>query len=157
MTGRIKRPVCFMELTLYRTEDAPNKLIKSFVDSQPAKTAKGALRERTSLIDPVLWVTADPRGFNYARIDQFSRYYFIDEVQSVNNGIWEIRLHVDVLMTYADEIKKLQATRVQSSSPDPYSASADYPVSVKSDIRRVNFPYTFKESAKMILVAVVGA
>lgn len=152
-----KAPPLSMELTLYATKSAPNAIDKEFDADTPAKTVTGTLRERTSLIDPVLWVKADARGYNYARIEQFGRWYFIDSIQSVSNGLWEVRLHVDVLKTYANQIRALQATRTRGATVDPLSDAADYPISAKSTARWFDFPYTFKESDKMVLVAVIGA
>lgn len=36
---------------------------------------------------------------NYAFIPQLNRYYFITDIVAVNNRLWEVRMHVDVLMT----------------------------------------------------------
>ena len=152
-----KAPPLLMELTLYATKSAPNAIDKDFDPETPAMTVKGTLRERTSLVDPVLWVKADARGYNYARIEEFGRWYFIDAVQSVSNGLWEIRLHVDVLKTYAEQIRTLQATRTRGATVDPLSDAANYPISAKSSARWFDFPYTFSESNKMVLVAVIGA
>lgn len=143
-----------MDLILYKTDSAPNAINKTLTDAQ---AVTGTLRERTSMLDPVLWVKQDPRTYSYAQIEQFNRYYFIDSIQSVNNGLWEIRLHVDVLMSYQNQIKALDATRTIAENPNPYNDAADYPVSVKSNATKISFPYTFAASDKMILIGLVGA
>ena len=42
-------------------------------------------------------------------ISDFSRYYFIDDIISINNDIWEVHGHVDVLETYKTQILANQA------------------------------------------------
>ena len=65
------------------------------------------LKENTSILRPtiILLSVTDPTGFNYMYISEFGRYYFIDDIVSVNNNIWEISGHVDVLETYGTAIK----------------------------------------------------
>lgn len=46
---------------------------------------------------------------NYGYIPEFNRYYFISDIISIRNNIWRLNMHVDVLMSYAKEIKKLKA------------------------------------------------
>ena len=46
---------------------------------------------------------------NYAYIPEFNRYYFINDIISVRKNIWQLIMNVDVLMSYKDEILKLDA------------------------------------------------
>lgn len=70
---------------------------------------EGVLRDGCSLIDPVILVQASSPGFhannsNYIYVQEFQRYYYITNIVSVNNTLWELHCHVDVLMSYADQI-----------------------------------------------------
>ena len=47
---------------------------------------------------------------NYAYITDYNRYYFVDSVTVGRNGMYIVQLSVDVLMTYADAIKNINAT-----------------------------------------------
>ena len=47
---------------------------------------------------------------NYAFISDYGRYYFVDSVTVGRNGVYIVQLSIDVLMTYADGIKKINAT-----------------------------------------------
>lgn len=47
---------------------------------------------------------------NYAYISDYNRYYFVDSVTVGRNGMYIVKLSVDVLMTYADGIKNINAT-----------------------------------------------
>lgn len=46
---------------------------------------------------------------NYARITEFNRYYFITDITSIRNNLWEISMTCDVLMSYKTEILNLPA------------------------------------------------
>lgn len=88
--------------------DPTNKLVKS---PTPVLTLGGTLRAPASITDPIIEFnfSDNPEVFskvNYARIETFSRYYFITNIVSTYNNLWEIHMHVDVLMSFADEIKK---------------------------------------------------
>lgn len=78
----------------------------------------GTLRESCDVIDPIIQIEVNefPFTLNYARIDDFNRYYFVTNVISVRQGLWEIRLHVDVLMTYWDSYKYAPAVISRSET-----------------------------------------
>lgn len=46
---------------------------------------------------------------NYAYIPLFNRYYVINDIISVRLNVWQIRLSVDVLMSYKNQIRNLYA------------------------------------------------
>ena len=71
-------------------------------------TISGTLREKTSLIDPVIVIEGDLSNYvncNYMTIQAFNRSYFINNITSVSNNLFEISAHVDVLTTYKDQIR----------------------------------------------------
>lgn len=71
-------------------------------------TISGTLREKTSLIDPVIVIEGDLSNYvncNYMTIQAFNRSYFINNITSVSNNLFEISAHVDVLTTYKTQIR----------------------------------------------------
>jgi len=95
-------------IQFYRNKAEPNRVDKlnyiTLVD-----TLSGELREASSIVSPT--ITIQKMGiptFNYAYIPQFNRYYFIDNITSIRNDLWEISMSVDVLMSYKNAI--LQST-----------------------------------------------
>lgn len=81
------------------------RLNKSITD---IATISGTLREKTSLIDPVIVIEGDLSNYvncNYMTIQAFNRSYFINNITSVSNNLFEISAHVDVLTTYKDQIR----------------------------------------------------
>lgn len=74
-------------------------------------TINGALREGSSIMDPVITIEqTDIPTFNYVKIPAFNnRYYYVTDITSVAYGLWRITLHTDVLMTYDAGIRSLTA------------------------------------------------
>lgn len=69
---------------------------------------EGVLKDATSIIDPVIMVEANltsVRWANYMKIPAFGRYYFINNIRSIRAGLVAFECHVDVLTSYADEIR----------------------------------------------------
>ena len=65
----------------------------------------GNLREETPLTDLVITIQqSEVPTFNYAFIKSFNRYYYVTDITSVRNNLWEISLSVDVLMTYKEAL-----------------------------------------------------
>lgn len=61
------------------------------------------LKSDNSILQPIL-VLKNYVGGNYCYIDEFKRYYFINDVRLLTGGLYELHLNVDVLMTYKDII-----------------------------------------------------
>lgn len=95
------------------------------------------LREGSSVMTPVIEIETpthivtidgvdtevdyDVTAFNYAFIPYFNnRYYFIEDIVSVNNRLWELHLRTDVLYTYAAEIYKSNAVVTRSATGNAY-------------------------------------
>lgn len=81
----------------------------------------GDLRDGCSLIDPVIEIQASSPGFhlnhsNYIYIPDFGRYYYITNIISTHFPLWEIHCHVDVLMSYAEQIKAQTAVVARQES-----------------------------------------
>lgn len=96
-------------ITLQINNSEKNRLDKSITD---LVTLTGTLRAETSIIDPVIVVEGDLSSFvncNYMTIDSFHRKYFVNNIRSIRNDLFEITAHVDVLTTYAPQIRENNA------------------------------------------------
>lgn len=74
----------------------------------PVCTLTGTLRDGTSIIDPEFLVDASVDTFvgcNYVSVPEFGRSYFIRNIQAYRNTLSIISCHVDVLSSFADEIR----------------------------------------------------
>ena len=93
-----------MTIMLYNNASAVNAVNKELTH---LASLTGTLREESSIIDPVITMAGIGEHLtsaNYAYIEEFGRYYFINNVESVRNGLWRVSMHVDVLYTYAEQI-----------------------------------------------------
>lgn len=98
-----------MDITLQINNSEKNKLDKSITD---IVTLSGTLRDQTSIINPVIVIEGDLSSFvncNYMTISAFNRSYFINNITSINNNLFEISAHVDVLSTYKSQIRENSA------------------------------------------------
>lgn len=71
-------------------------------------TITGVLRESSTIIDPVFLVETSLESVssvNYITIPEFKRSYFVNNITLVRTGLVEFACHVDVLSSFADEIK----------------------------------------------------
>lgn len=98
-----------MTITLYRNESEPEKVDKTLVT---IRTVTGTLRAETSLTDPTIQFTgtlAAFSGVNYVHVPDFGRYYFVTGVRSIRDGLVELSMHVDVLMSFSTQIRQNSA------------------------------------------------
>lgn len=100
-----------MIVNLMLSKDEPETLVKT-----PTSIIEmsGTLRTECSVLDPVILIQIDQEivnitRINYCYIPEFNRYYFIKGMRVMRENLWEVALHVDVLMSYADFIKELPA------------------------------------------------
>lgn len=105
-----------MDIYLYNTADDDNVLNKTLTDELLISDVK--LKNPVNINNPMLslsskivyddgfgggW-TYETKGYNYAYIPEFERYYFIENITLQSNAINVLSLKVDVLKTYENEI-----------------------------------------------------
>lgn len=76
------------------------------------------LKDSTDIMRPIIQLASAelPPGANYCYIPDFKRYYFIS-AQNIQPGkLLQIRLDVDVLMSFKDEVNSAQVVAVKSSN-----------------------------------------
>ena len=107
-----------------------NKSATNVVDKelQQEFDVVGTLRGGSSVIDPVLLIEANAPGFhandvNYIYVQEFRRYYYITNIISTNHKMWEIHCHVDVLMSYREQIR--QQTAIVARQETKYNLYLD--------------------------------
>ena len=97
----------FVATTYYNASPA-NKVDK---DLTAIAYGTGVMRDSCSIIDPVILFETElipelMTKSNYCIIEEFGRCYYITNIISVTNKLWEFHLHVDVLMTYRDQLRQ---------------------------------------------------
>lgn len=125
-------------IALYTNSSPTNKVVKDI--GEPLDTVQGVLRAGASIIDPTIVVQLSNdevwrKGLNYAYIEEFGRYYYVTNIISVSGqvdlggefgnpyGLWELHMHVDVLMSFHDQIK--QQTAIVARQTEKYNLYLD--------------------------------
>ena len=98
-----------MTIKLRKCESEPNVLTKTFTGGEDI-TLTGTLRESADVLSPTIKIesSSDLSQYNYCEITDFGRSYFA-RPKALQYNLWEINCEVDVLSTYASEIKSLKA------------------------------------------------
>ena len=104
-----------MQVQIYKTSSERHRLSKSLTN-QINKTCH--ILDGTSITDPVIVIGYDASilTHSYAYITDFGRYYFITNMEVLPGQEIRLSLHVDVLATYATQIKASTARIVRSAS-----------------------------------------
>ena len=113
----------------------------------------GIFRDNIDLINPTFEIEfPEVPTFNYVFINMFGRYYFVDSIECVRNGLYRIYCSIDVLMSYNEQLPDLQVyvTRQESNVnvdiPDnklPVSAKQIFNITRLTELKSgVYFPYT---------------
>ena len=143
---------------LYVNNSPVEKIGKSLTDNHTISDV--LLKRDTSILRPVLVINSaqDIFDYNYMYIPEFGRYYFIDDIRSVHDNLWEISAHVDVLETYKDEILSNQAViRRQTNRFNTYLNDPEWKVYANENVVAYHFSATpFNKNMKYLL-AVAGA
>ena len=111
-----------MTLELMNTSADKRYLSKS---ASLVKKVTCKIKEGTSIINPTVIIgkmtSSSIKKCNYAYISDFGRYYFINDIIETTAGQLEISMHVDVLKTYASQIRSISTlSRRQENVYCPY-------------------------------------
>ena len=132
-----------MEFTLAYTDSPNNMLEKSYT---VLGGYSGTMRAAISALRPVIDVeiedaTTTVMQANYAYIQTFDRFYFIRNKTAINNKLWRFELETDVLMSFRQEIGKLEAVvERQTDNYDMYLPDPKIPVDCRKAISYRKFP-----------------
>jgi hypothetical protein len=104
-----------MDLKLYYNS-SDNRCIKKKISNE--FVISGVLRESTSIVNPeIVLASSTPLRYNYCYIPLLQRYYYINNIISVKNGVWKLIMEVDPLMSFKNDILALKVVVSKQSSP----------------------------------------
>lgn len=150
-----------MNITLYNNKSDKRNLIKNITEIKTVTaTAKGDI----SVISPVLILNyTDMSEANYCYISELNRYYYINNFTYLTGKRIQLNLNIDVLMSYADEIKALKVNILRYSGIKPtyisdgriplYSNTRQYVIEFPDNIFNLSNP---KETDKNFLLNIAG-
>lgn len=120
-------------------------------------TITGSLVDESSIVNPIILIeSANLPDANYAQIADFGgRYYFIENIESVNTGLWRLTMHVDVLKTYAAQILANEGVISKSTNLwNLYLEDVDFKAYADPYVITKNFPSGF--STYKLVLALLG-
>lgn len=124
-----------LDMILYHNNAEQNRLDKTnFLES--VSTLNGYLRDKTSITNPSIIIEMSEFPiFNYVYLSKFNRYYYVTNILSIATNLWQIDMHVDVLMSYKDKIL-LQSAIIERNEYEwnPYLIDSSLPVSKEPNI-----------------------
>lgn len=145
-----------MNIVLYVNSSERNAINKSLSN---ALTLSGTLRGESSIINPTFMIEhINPSGYNYCYISSFNRYYFINNITSVRNGLWRIECTVDVLMSFKNQIMNLDVIieDATNESSDLYFSGDVWKTTVKTKTDVLVFPSGLLDDGEYILITSGG-
>lgn len=91
-----------MEVVFYYNLSDDRKINKNIQDPT---SFVGQARDSVDIMSPVILFDSDTvMRFNYAYIPEFERYYSVVNRTALREGLFEISLEVDVLMSFRNDI-----------------------------------------------------
>ena len=146
-----------MEIIFYRNNSPKEALNKSISE---VFRLSGTIKEESSVIDPVITIESVANiasSCNYAYIPEFGRYYFITDIVTTSNTLWMISMHVDVLMSFRDDIKSSLIYTRNANNYEDSNISTDVLVQSEYTTCTVeNYADGFSENGQYILITAGG-
>lgn len=141
-----------MNVELYKTNSPKNKINKVLNTST---VIQAKLLNDINLQSPILLLQDNNNSFltnyNYCYIPFFQRYYFIESMNKNINGLITVKLSVDVLMSFANDIINSYANIVESESPNENSINHSHSDNVQKIV--YNYLDKFDHTGKLYLTA----
>lgn len=140
------------------TNSSPPITVNKVTSSLTSLT--GNLRDSMSVIDPVVIIDVDEStvnilsACNYFYIAEFKRYYFVKDITSVRDNLWEISGHCDVLSSWKTQllanngIVRRQENRWNLYLDDGVFKSYQDPL-----IKTISFPSGFNTQEYVLAIA----
>lgn len=142
-----------MDVVFYYNQSDDRKINKVLV---PGETFVGSLRDEVSIMNPVIrFEKADVLRYNYAYIPEFQRYYAITNIVAYREGLFDVSMDVDVLMSFRNDINNFNVVVDKQSMPvngDEYIDDGSL-VSENVMFKTIyDFPNGFNDTGEYILI-----
>ena len=153
-----------MNIKFYKITDDKRTLVKKLKDSGAGAnlmaTLSGHLKDDCNILDPVIEVAYNAAILtsNYMYIPAFGRYYYINQITTSTQRLF-IAGHVDVLMSYHDEIDNLNCVierQEHTGRCDEYINDRAYMSEARFNIRTIPFPHRFNKSSSSFVLTTGG-
>lgn len=104
-----------------------------------------------------LYISSDSYpAVNYLYIPELNKYYFVDNIRADGRG-YKLECSVDVLQTYREQIKQLQAT-VTYCKGNEYNSSNSFNYDLRPVFERLEFNGTgaLQDTGSIVLITLKG-
>lgn len=144
-----------MNLTLYKNSSdnrCINKKIKQIL------SLSGNLKNESSVMNPTVIIQTNIIDFNYLYIQEFKRYYYVDNITILRTNLIQVDASVDVLMSNKDVIKYLPCLveRVNDNKKIDEFIDTNTDVERGENTEIKTFPQGFNDSPTFILCTLSG-
>lgn len=144
-----------MEVLFYYNE-SDNRTINKNITPSDGVSFVGVPRGDISVMNPVVRFESDEiLRFNYAKIPELQRFYYIKDRTIFREGVWDITFDVDVLMSFRNDILHLNAIVDKQSLPQNGDEYIDDGSLVTENVMFqtvYNFPNGFNDTGEYILI-----
>ena len=146
-----------MNVNIGKTPDDPRVIDKTFTS---VLSLSGSLKNDCSIMRPTIRCAGSAASIaacNYMYISEFQRYYYITDIVSIANNLFEVSGRVDVLKSNATDIKNSRGLAFRSSSNyDLYLDDSNFKLYSNPKIRTTSFPSGFNFSNSSYLLFCSG-
>ena len=144
-----------MNLTLYKNSSdnrCINKKLKQVL------SLSGNLKNESSVMNPTVIIQSNIIDFNYLYIQEFKRYYYVDNITILRTNLIQVDASVDVLMSNKDVIKYLPCLveRVNDNEKIDEFIDTNTDVERGENTEIKTFPQGFNDSPTFILCTLSG-
>lgn len=121
------------------------------------QTINGLMYDTFNLINTTLLVRYFNNNSNYCYIRELNKYFFIENVEIVDNTKVKLTLKLDVLQTFKDEIKELYVTISERETANGYINNRSVIYDIRPNFDKIDFPNTvFDENGQIIMITIKG-
>lgn len=152
-----------MLISLYRTSYPPNKINKTLINKTDVNGNLINKHDNKYLITPSFALRLDASSdyifsFTHLYISDYKRYYFIKNVEMLQNNVFKLYCFLDVLQTYNTIIRQAQADVIFSNDCNLNFSNTTISKNLYPIIEQKNFSLEtpFTENGDIILITEKG-
>jgi len=143
-------------IIFYKNTAANNVLDKTNFLTE-LETKNGLFYNNFDIVNSVLVVRNLNINANYCYINELNKYFFIENVEVVDNTKVKLTLKLDVLNTYKTDIKNLYVTVREKENANGYINTRNTIYDVRPNFAKIDFPnQIFDENGQIIMITIKG-
>lgn len=123
----------------------------------------GSIKDQTSIINPTFLIKKNTpphkNNYNYMRIPEFGRYYYIEDIESVNDDMWLVKAKCDVLYSHLTDIMNSKCIIDKTEEPSKanlYLNDGSFVLDSRKYNQVLEFPSGLPQDGYNILICAGG-